>query len=91
MLKRRVYKGTNRRTSKGRHTNNTELCRSPMYPSNNALYLDVKKILRSAWEAKAAREGKTIECVVGEEIRHAIELGADARLEQTVKKSLLEH
>ena len=40
-----------------------------MYPSNEALYLDVKKILLSAWVAKAAREGKTLECVLDEEVR----------------------
>ena len=86
MLKRRGLKETVKKT---RQIRATEGCRSPMYPSNDALYVDVKTILLSAWEAKAVREGKTLECVLDEEVRRAIELGADAGLEKRVKNSLL--
>lgn len=91
MLKRQGLKEKAKKTRKGGRVRHVVSCRSPMYPSNDALYMDVKKILRSAWEAKAAREGKTFECVLEEEVRRAIELGADAGLEKLVKSSLLRH
>ena len=91
MIKRRELRGTVKKTRNGGHIGNAESGRSPMYPSNDALYMDVKTILLSAWAAKAAREGKTLECVLDEEVRRAIELGADAGLEKLVKSSLLGH
>ena len=89
MLKRRGLRESAKKTRDCGQIRATEGCRSPMYPPNEALYLDVKKILLSAWGAQAAREGKTLERVLDEEVRRAIELGADAGLEKLVKSSLL--
>ena len=91
MTKRLSCTVTAQNTGTDRRSSNSCRYVSPMYPSNDALYSDVKKILLSAWKAKAASEGKSIEQVVGDEVRRAIERGADARLGRQVKKAMLDH
>lgn len=56
----------------------------------NELYRMVQDIVWSARRARAIKEGKTLECVVREEIRHAISLGAPIDLELEVKRAMAE-
>ncbi len=64
---------------------------SPMYPPANELYGLVRDIVWSARKTKAAKEGKTLEHVVRDEIRLAIGLGADIDPEQGVKNAMAEY
>ncbi len=64
---------------------------SPKYPSDNQLYGLVKDIVWSARKAKAAKEGKTLEHVVRDEIRLAIGLGAHIDPDQGVKRAMAEY
>ena len=88
MLKGQGNDGISKKTRIGGRKISVDRHASPMYPEADELYGLVKDIVRSAWKAKAAREGKTMESVVREELKHAIKLGASIDVEREVKKAM---